>query len=255
MGATLVTQVLAYWTDVSDPAFRILVRMAVTALDTPVNGKPACIYHAGRELLAMSFRSQKGTARTRNRAVAKAIAELTEAGAIEHLLTGWAGQRAVYKLTLDRAEKAGMGGLTDHPVGGPTNHPMGGLSATKRVVPQTTPRNHEEPIEELDQEESVDLQTASNAPRVSREEPTNPDSSPRPAKCPTHGLGGGVRPDGLPECTFCRREQRTGPPEPDPPPSGPGRCDHTPLPGKDRCRICAAERVAPVIRLDSRRPA
>jgi hypothetical protein len=258
MGATLVTQVLAYWTDVSDPAFRILIRMAVTALDAPSNGRPAAVYHAGRELLAMTFRSQKGSERTRNRAVAKAIAELTELGAIEHLLTGWAGQRAVYKLTLDRVERAGMGGPTDHPVGVPTDHPMGGQSATKRVVPQTTPRNHEEPIQELKEEESVDLGTASNAPCVSAEVPKTPESSPRPDKCPTHGLGGGVRPDGLPECTFCRREQRGGPPrppEPDPPPTGPGRCDHTPLPGKDRCRICAAERVAPVIRLDSRRPA
>lgn len=82
---------------------------------------------------------------------------------------------------------------------------------------------------------------------------------PRPAKCPDHGLAGGLRGDGLPECTFCRREQRTGPPDPDrppdPPPSGSPRCDHTPLPGKDRCRTCAAERIAPVIQLDSRRSA
>lgn len=103
-----------------------------------------------------------------------------------------------------------------------------------------------------------DLGTAGHPSRATAEEPPNPEPPPRPAKCPTHGLGGGLRPDGLPECTFCRREQRTGPPrppEPDPPPSGPARCDHTPLPGKDRCRTCAAERVAPVIRLDSRRTA
>jgi hypothetical protein len=167
MGATLVTQVLSYWTDVSDPAFRILVRMAVTALDTPSNGKPACVYHGGRELLAMTFRSQKGSERTRNRAVAKAISELTQVGAIEHLATGWAGQRAVYKLTLDRAEAARMGGPTDHPQGGPTDHPMGGLSATKRVVSQTTPRNHQEPIQELKEEEVVEVRTTSHPPRAS----------------------------------------------------------------------------------------
>lgn len=167
MGATLVTQVLAHWTDLSDPAFRILIRMAVTALDAPSNGRPAAVYHAGRELLAMSFRSQKGTDRTRNRAVAKAVAELTEAGAIEHLATGWAGQNAVYKLTLDRARKAGMGGPTAHPEGGPTAHPMGGQSATKRVVPQTTPRNQEEPIEELEEEEVVEVRTTSHPSRAS----------------------------------------------------------------------------------------
>jgi hypothetical protein len=98
-----------------------------------------------------------------------------------------------------------------------------------------------------------DFGAAGHPSRATAEEPPNPDSSSRPAKCPTHGLGGGLRPDGLPECTFCRREQRTGSPDPYPPPNHPARCDHTPLPGKDRCRTCAAERVAPVIRLDSRR--
>lgn len=96
-----------------------------------------------------------------------------------------------------------------------------------------------------------DLGTDVTGPRVGDDDP-QPDSPPRSAKCPSHGLSGGMRPDGLPECTFCRREQRTGPPEPDPPPSRPARCDHTPLPGKDRCRICAAERVAPVIDLRTR---
>lgn len=101
-----------------------------------------------------------------------------------------------------------------------------------------------------------DLRTDVTGPRASHQEPT-PDSSPRPKKC-THGLGGGLRPDGQPECALCRREQRAGPPqpEPDPPPNRPRRCDHTPLPGKDRCRICAAEQdIAPVIDLDSRRTA
>lgn len=262
MGAHLVAQALAHWTHLSDRAFRVLVRMSLTALDNPAPGRPAGVYHGGRELLAMSLRSDKGTAETRYRSVKRAVAELTEAGAIQHLRTGWAGQNAVYRLTLQRAASIDdsqsapeeMGGLIDPPMGGPTSPPMGGPNVPEWGASQAPPRNQEEPLKERGEEQGVDLQTTSHAPRVA-DEPTNPESSPRPAKCPTHGLGGGVRPDGLPECTFCRREQRTGPPEPDPPPNRPGRCDHTPLPGKDRCRICAAERIAPVIRLDSRRPA
>jgi hypothetical protein len=102
-----------------------------------------------------------------------------------------------------------------------------------------------------------DLGTDVTGPRASHEEPTS-DSSPRPKKC-THGLGGGLRTDGQPECALCRREQRAGPPPPeppDPPPNRPRRCDHTPLPGKDRCRVCAADQdIAPVIDLNSRRTA
>lgn len=166
MGANLVTQVLAHWTNLSDRAFRVLVRMAVTALDTPSKGRPAAVYHGGRELLAMSLRGEKGTERTRYRAVARAVAELTEAGAIDHLATGWAGQNAVYKLTLDRSNGIGMGGLKDHPVDGSTDHPMDGPSGTEWVAPETTPRNQEEPLKERDEEEVVDVPTTSHAPRV-----------------------------------------------------------------------------------------
>jgi hypothetical protein len=261
VGANLVTQVLAHWTHVSDRAFRVLVRMAVTALDNPTPKQPANIYRAGRDLLAMSLRSE-GSNETRYRAVKRAVAELTEAGAIEHLVTGWAGQNAVYRLTLDPSNAVRrpkpMGGRSDPPKGGPTDPPMGGQNATERGVAQTPPRNQEDQVEERGEEEGVAVSTTSHPPRATASEPSIPDSSPRPKKC-THGLGGGLRTDGQPECALCRREQRAGlpPPEPpDPPPNRPRRCDHTPLPGKDRCRVCAADQdIAPVIDLNSRRTA
>jgi hypothetical protein len=146
MGANLVTQVLAHWTHVSDRAFRVLVRMAVTALDNSTPKQPAGIYRAGRDLLAMSLRSEGNTA-TRYRSVKRAVAELTEAGAIEHLATGWAGQNAVYRLTLDRSNSTTgtdlMGGSYDPPEGGPTDPPMGGRNATEwgvSATPQGTKR-------------------------------------------------------------------------------------------------------------------
>jgi hypothetical protein len=96
-----------------------------------------------------------------------------------------------------------------------------------------------------------DLRTAVTGSRASTE--PNPElPSPQPAKC-SHGFKINARPDGSSSCAFCRREQAAGPPEPDPepPPGRPSRCDHTPLPGN--CHICPTERVAPVVRLDSRR--
>jgi hypothetical protein len=182
MGANLVTQVLAHWTNLSDRAFRVLVRMAVTALDTPSKGRPAAVYHGGRELLAMSLRGDGGTIRTRYRTVAKAVAELTEAGAIDHLATGWAGQNAVYKLTLDRAHSTGdgearddeMGGPSAHPMDVPTGHPMGVRSDTEWMCAEYTPRNQEEPLKERDEEEVVDVPTTSHPPRddLPPEDPT-----------------------------------------------------------------------------------
>lgn len=100
-----------------------------------------------------------------------------------------------------------------------------------------------------------DLGTAVTGPRESREEP-KPHPSLRPKKCPDHNLGGGLRPDGLPECPLCRVDLRRPPrpPEPDPPPpSRPPRCEHGLA--ADRCGTCLAEHIAPVIDLSTRRTA
>lgn len=200
MGANLVTQVLAHWTHVSDRAFRVLVRMAVTALDNPTPKQPAGIYRAGRELLAMSLRTE-GNASTRYRAVKRAVAELTEAGAIEHLATGWAGQNAVYRLTLDRAKSSigpdRMGGFSDPPKGGFSDPPMGGQNDTEWGVAQTPPRNQEDLQEERDEEEGADLSTTSHPPRAT--------ALPTPKNCPDHLISLKPRTDGLDPCPFCRR--------------------------------------------------
>jgi len=230
MGANLVMQVFAGWTHVSDRAFRVLVRMAVTALDNPSKGQVAGIYHGGRELLAMSLRSDKGSADTRYRAVKRAVAELTEAGAIEHLATGWAGQNAVYRLTLNRSKDAAdpreMGGLIGPPKGGRTSPPMGGPSGTEWGASEAPPRNHKEPLEEREEEEGADLETASHPPRATADEPA-------PKKCPD-GLSSATRPDGKPECPICRRRASRPGIEVPPPPE---------------------ERLATVTQLRPRRPA
>lgn len=271
MGANLVTQVLAHWTHLSDRAFRVLVRMAVTALDNPSPKQPAAIYHGGRELLAMSLRSKGGTERTRYRSVAEAVAELTEAGAIEHLAIGWAGQNAVYRLTLGNTRPAGMdgpsthpladdetpddqgmGGTRAHPMDGSTAHPMDVPSARKWMGPGHTPRNQEEITKERDEEEMGFSPPTSHPPRATAE-PTKPGSPPRPTKCP-HGIKIQARADGTSACAVCRREQRAGPPDPDPPPDRPPRCRHGLSPTSTTpCAGCLADRPDNVIDLDSRR--
>jgi hypothetical protein len=171
VGASLATQAFAHWSHLSDRAFRVLLRMSLVALDKPKDGSPAAVYFAGRELLAMSLRSDGGSSRTRYRTVAKAIAELTEVGVIEHLATGWAGQNAVYRLNLSRTnpitESPGMGGSSAHPMDGPYAHPMGVPDAREWMGVEHTPRNQEEPIEELGEEKSeVDLTTTSHPSRA-----------------------------------------------------------------------------------------
>jgi hypothetical protein len=176
MGANLVGRVLANWTHVSDRAFRLLVRMAHTALDHPQNGQPADHYFAGRELLAMTLRATGGTEQSRYRVVARVVAELIEVGAIERIDSGRTGHSAVYRLTLGDlckpARKPKKGGLSSHPQGGQISHPKGGQIDHERVAKLATPRNQEEPLEELREEEVVELTTTSHPLRAT--EPSEP---------------------------------------------------------------------------------
>jgi hypothetical protein len=182
MGATLVTEVLARWTHVSDRAFRVLVRMAVTALDEPNKDTPAAVYFGGRELLAMTLRSDKGSPASRYRVVARVCAELVKLGAIERADAGRAGHNAVYRLTLDsaraidddRSTQPTQGGQFSHPQGGQISHPQGGQIGPSRVANLATPRNQEEPLEELLEETRGDLQTASHPSRAHTDEPKPP---------------------------------------------------------------------------------
>jgi hypothetical protein len=148
--------------------------MANTALDKPKDGRPAHIYHGGRELLAMSLRSDKGSMDTRYRAVKRAVAELSEAGAIKHLRSGWAGQNAVYRLTLGSTDAVDdddspdvMGGLIGPPVGGLTDPPNGGPVNAHKGGSTGPPKEHEDEILELQEEKSeVELTTTSHPPRA-----------------------------------------------------------------------------------------
>jgi hypothetical protein len=169
VGARLVSLALARWTHVSDRAFRLLVRMALTALDESSKGAPAGIYFGGRDLLAMTLRNEGGNPQTRYRAVKRLLAELIEAGAIERAHAGRVGQNAVYRLTLDGArsiDKApsadrNQGGQESPPQGGQGGPPEGGLGDPSRGATEAPPRNHEEPVEELlEEKEKLDLHTA-----------------------------------------------------------------------------------------------
>jgi hypothetical protein len=126
MGAHLVTLALSRWAPhISDTAFRVLVRMAVTALDNEgENGRPARVYFGGRELLAMTLRTQGGSPKTAHKRVQKAIAELIGIGAIERLGAAYNGQRQAYRLILTELSTGRKGGPTDPPLGGSTDPPL-----------------------------------------------------------------------------------------------------------------------------------
>jgi hypothetical protein len=112
VGAQLVGRVLDHWQHLPDVQYRVLLRMAHTALDWPRRDQPAATYWGGHELLARTLRRDWPAAtdpRSRQqrdvilRDVRRACVELVKDGAIEIIDTGRtvrSGHAQVYRLTL-----------------------------------------------------------------------------------------------------------------------------------------------------------
>jgi hypothetical protein len=163
MGAQLVAQALAYWADLPDRQFRILVRMALTALDSPDDGKAAATYFGGHELLARALgcpypdgdsdEARKARA-TVLRHVRGEVAALRKAGACTVVDTGRAvrhGHSQTYLLTLGPPDRAGPHETSS---AGPHRTSSAGPKHAIEQVLTGPPRNQEEPSQERSQEPS-----------------------------------------------------------------------------------------------------
>ncbi|RLK13302.1 hypothetical protein DER29_4319 [Micromonospora sp. M71_S20] len=162
MGARLVGLVLARWTHLPDRAFRVAVRMALTALDEPTDKVPAATYFGGRDALANVLRNERGGTRDSVlRVVRLAIEDLIDAGAAKRVSKGRVGNNAVYELTLLNTPKS-IGkrhctvekeGETSVPPEGETGiPPQGETSIPQRGNAAFPPRNHDEPREDPQEE-------------------------------------------------------------------------------------------------------
>ena len=184
MGARLVSLVLVRWTHVSDRAFRVLVRMALTALDEATPNNPALLYFAGQDLLALTLRNERGG---RHESVLRnarhALDELIDEGAIKRTRNARSGQNAVYLLTLDGARKIDQHPLTSPPQAEPDVPPEAESHVPAEAEPDVPgwrnptfpPRNQEEPVEDLEgEEQSADLRTAVTVART-REAAADPE--------------------------------------------------------------------------------
>ena len=230
MGIQLVGRALVHWAPhISDRAFRVLIRMACTALDQEKDGQPPNIFFGGRDLLAMSFRAERGgTDESTHRTVRRAVVELVDVGAIERVVEAKRGTNGVYRLLLDavpktsglRTPESGIKRTPDPelrtpgsgvPDSGVRNKTDSGLQGSKPRTPADPPRNKEEQPnpQENTKEEVVDLRTAVTvvcAPEAIAENPIDP----LPPKCP-HGLTARRHPDGTSSCALCRRTERQSP--------------------------------------------
>lgn len=119
MGAQLVSAIVISHPRLSDRAFRVAVRMALSALDRPnERGQPAGLYFAGWEPLALVLgyelppATDPETRKKRRNAsenVRRAVRELILAGLVQPLGNAHRGSRQTYKLCLSPLTAAADG--------------------------------------------------------------------------------------------------------------------------------------------------
>ncbi|MFF0721321.1 hypothetical protein [Micromonospora sp. NPDC003816] len=170
MGARLVSLVLARWAHLPDRAFRVVVKMAHTALDEATDKVPAGLYFGGREALADILRNERGGKRESVlRNVRFAIEEAIAAGAIKRQSKGRVGSHAVYRMTLDGPRSIDKPLMYSSPDDGSQGEssvppqeechvpPEGESSVPPRGNATFPPRNHDEPGEEPREEVGRDV--------------------------------------------------------------------------------------------------
>lgn len=215
MGMKLVGMALTKWAPhVPDRAFRLLVRMAMTALDEDTTDMPAGLYFGGRDLLAGALRAERnGSLKSVERSVERGIRDLIELGAIERTNRAYFGERAVYRLTLFNAiridqppvDNEGEPDTSGRAMPDTHRGAMPDTQSPQSPTPTGGPRSTEEVLEEQLEDESVDL-TGPVAVARARDAPKPIEEIP-PDKCPQPGCAKGYvligEPPSIAKCPVC----------------------------------------------------
>lgn len=199
MGARHVSAVYATWHHLPDPAFRLLVYMALVAKDA--NDEPR--FWGGRRVLAFGIArgvpdGEPIPAATVT-AIKRCIRVLTSEGAVEIVYGGWRGKNAEYRLHLDGPRKGsgrrdrkgvaprpsietseqGERGSPGDPERGSPGDPKGGRPTTERGSPHDPPRKNKDHKERTEEETSPLTQPS---PTADDDKTTSPEITPLEAK-------------------------------------------------------------------------
>ncbi len=154
MGIDLVQLLLLHHSaSLSGRAFKLLTKMAATALDTPNGrGQPPRLYFAGEGPLAHVLYGRGLDVDTYSsnelREVRRVLKELRDAGLVEPMVgKARRGQAQAYRLRL--------GGESAHPAEGKSAHPAEGESAPHRVGNLPTPRTNTGASEDSSQDSTT----------------------------------------------------------------------------------------------------
>lgn len=193
MGIELVKLVSLHGASLSGNAFKVLNRMAMTALDSPKDGRPDRLYFNGWEPLAMALGYADGDVSHGSpgfQGVKRALATLRKEGFVEPLGEARAGTRQTYRVCVGLAS----GGQKVIPSGGRKVTPKWGSESDPSGGQKVTPLGH---IQDTGQDLTQDRHDDSQPSPTSAREGSQPDDSQR--------VVGGHRFVGLPgeDCLEC----------------------------------------------------
>ena len=159
LGIDLVQLLLLHHSaGLSGRAFKVLTKMAATALDTPNGrGQHPRLYFAGEGPLAHVLYGRGLDIETYSanelREVRRVLKELRDAGLIEPMVDkARRGQAQAYRLNLGGQSAHPVEGESAHPVEGEIAHPVEGEIAPHRVGNLPTPRTHRGQTQDLSQD-------------------------------------------------------------------------------------------------------
>ena len=168
MGIDAVAAALAHVHDLSMPESKVLIRMAFGVLDKPnARGQKPNLWYGGETpLLSVVYGPQAdGYTDSQVRHIRRTLSSLRKKGLIEPLGQARTGTRQTWLQRYVFLETEG--GLADHPKGGASDHPKGGPADPNRVVQQTTPRTHQDKLEDSF---SGHTSASQPSPKTAREE-------------------------------------------------------------------------------------
>lgn len=187
MGAELAKLVMHSHAGLSGNAFKVLTRMAWTALDRPSgDGRPARLYFGGWEPLAIALGNDvpdasdpaaRGRRKKLQDYVGRALQEIERAGAIKRLEDHpKAGRRQTFELTLDLASAPPIeGGSSTPETGGLSTPERGGLQPPEKRGESTPilggPRKEQDPTEDSPQDHQAKTTQLPHGGRQGRPEP------------------------------------------------------------------------------------
>ncbi|GMA24680.1 hypothetical protein GCM10025864_24390 [Luteimicrobium album] len=145
MGNQNVRLVYGTWGDLPHLPFRVLVYMALLALDEASDKKPARRCWASREQLAVSVlpppdSRREGDVETAKRSVKRAITKLVEVGALVRVQRGGYAGTAEFDLIFDRRQGAAERTPTHPATDASTASPRGPLNVPLQGAAEGTPQ-------------------------------------------------------------------------------------------------------------------